>query len=246
MLEEKRLIKKSKAKLIISEKLFFFVKLHLKKKLNVGFISSVNSFLIIINMKINRNLVKWSRTIHIYLSIVLLITLVFFSVTGITLNHVDIFTAEPKINEIRVDNLPDFPLDAAGQIALSSDLSVFLQKEFSVDINQATVTSDGDFLFVDLRKPGATVFIEIDQALGEALGEKTSYGFIAMLNDLHKARDTDALWPWLLDISSILLIIFSLAGLVLLLPNTNRFKRVAAYSTVAIILISIGYWLGTP
>ena len=196
-------------------------------------------------MALNRNLVNWSRTIHIYLSICLLVILVFFSITGITLNHVDYFTADPDITEKIVNPLPLFPLDDQGQIASSTELADFLASEFDVDLDQATLTPDGDYLFVDYRTPGATVFIEIDQSLQEALGETTNYGFVAMLNDLHKARDTTTLWKWLLDISSVLVVLFSLAGLVLLLPNEYRLKRVAGYSLVATVLLTLGYWLGT-
>ena len=196
-------------------------------------------------MAINRTVVNWSRTIHIYLSIILFVTLVFFSVTGITLNHVELFTAEPEITEITVDVLPVLPLDELGRIAPSPVLADFLSSEFDIDMAQVTLTQDDDFLFVDYRAPGSTVFIEIDLALAQAFGEKTDYGFIAILNDLHKARDTTVLWNWLLDISSVLLIVFSLAGFILLLPNNYRFKRVAAYSAAAMVLISIGYWLGT-
>ena len=110
--------------------------------------------------------------------------------------------------------------------------------------HQATLTQDGDFLFVDYRTPGATVSIEIDQVLQEAIGETTDYGFVAMINDLHKARDTTILWKWLLDISSVLLVLFSLAGFVLLLPNKFRFKRVAGYSLAATLLLTLGYWMG--
>jgi len=196
-------------------------------------------------MVINRKLVSWSRTIHIYLSIVLFVVLVFFSITGITLNHVDFFTAEPVITEVTVDPLPELPLDSDGLIADSPELESFLLNEFGVERAKASLTHDINLVFVDYRGPGATAFIEIDQDLQKAFGEKSDYGFIAMLNDLHKARDTDALWKWVLDISSILLIFFSIVGFVLLLPNTYRLKRVAAYSVAATVLVSIGYWLGT-
>jgi len=196
-------------------------------------------------MALNRNLVNWSRTIHIYFSICLLVILVFFSLTGITLNHVDFFTAEPDVTEKVVNPLPAFPLDDQGQIANSPELADFLGNEFDIELNKAILTQDGDFLFVDYRTPGATVFIEIDQVLQEALGETTDYGFVAMLNDLHKARDSTTLWKWLLDISSVLLVLFSLTGFVLLLPNKYRLKRVAGYSLAASILLTLGYWLGT-
>ena len=120
-----------------------------------------------------------------------------------------------------------------------------LQDRFGVAMAQASVTHDGPFVFVDYRETGATVFIEIDQDLQEAHGEVTDYGFIAMLNDLHKARDTGVLWRWLLDISSVLLVFFSLAGLVLLLPNKYRLKRVAGYTALATLLVTFGYWLGS-
>jgi len=196
-------------------------------------------------MAINRIFVNWSRTIHVFLSIVMLIVLVFFSITGITLNRVDTFTAEPEFTEIFLESFPDLPQDNDGILIESPELDDFLSGEFGIDMELATVTLDSDLMFVDYRAPGKTIFIEVDLALGEAIGEATDYGLIAMLNDLHKARDTDMLWKWLIDISAVLIVLFSLAGLVLLLPNKFRFKRVALYSAIGTVLISIGYWLGT-
>ena len=196
-------------------------------------------------MAINRTLVNWSRTIHIYLSIALLFILVFFSITGITLNHPQLFTAEPKFSEIVVENLPDFSLDENGLIDTSPKLQSYLRNEFGIAMEKTSLTHDGDLLYIDYRAPGLTIFIEVDQMQGKAFGEITNYGFVAWLNDLHKARDTDALWIWLLDISSVLLVFFSLAGLVLLLPNTYRLKRVSFYTVIASVLVTLGYWLGT-
>lgn len=195
-------------------------------------------------MLINRKLVSWSRTIHIYLSIALFVVLVFFSITGITLNHVDVFTAEPVITEIAVDSLPELPLDPEGLIADSPELAAFLQAEFGLNRAKASLTHEGSLIFVDYRGPGATAFVEIDQEQQKAFGEKSDYGLVAMLNDLHKARETDILWKWILDSSSVLLIFFSIAGFVLLLPNNYRLKRVAAYTAIATVLVSFGYWLG--
>lgn len=196
-------------------------------------------------MAINRKLVNWSRTIHIYLSIALLIMLVFFSITGITLNHTEFFSSEPEVTEIFIDELPLFALSENGFIVDSPEFQSYLRNEFGVSLQQTSITDDGDFLLVDYRAPGLTIFIEFDLIQMQAAGEIIDYGLIAKLNDLHKARDTETLWIWLLDIASILLVIFSLAGLVLLLPNTYRLKRVAGYTVVAGVLISIGYWLGT-
>ena len=42
-------------------------------------------------------------------------------------------------------------------------------------------------------------------------------GLGAVLNDLHKGRDTGKGWSWLIDVSAIFLILVSLSGLVMLL-----------------------------
>lgn len=196
-------------------------------------------------MAINRTLVTWSRNIHAYLSIALLLVLIFFSITGITLNHAANMTAIPETTTLTLDSLPELPKDENGQIADSPELAAFVRREFGVRLSQAEQIREGDFLLIDYAAPGKTTYIEIDQGLNEAFAETTDYGLVAVLNDLHKVRDTTVLWSWLVDISAVLLVIFTLAGFVLLLPNKFRFKRVAKYSAIGLGLVGIGYFLGT-
>ena len=87
--------------------------------------------------------------------------------------------------------------------------------------------------------------VEIDQELGEVYAETTNYGLIAVLNDLHKGRYTHIVWNALIDISAIILMIFSLAGFVLLLPNEYRFRSVAKYSLIGIVITSVAYFIAT-
>jgi Uncharacterized protein conserved in bacteria len=192
-------------------------------------------------MAINRKLLQWSRTVHIYFSIALFLILVFFALTGITLNHATFFTGEPQVTVQRVDGLPDLPLDEDGIIADSPELAQFLREEFGLSRSVVELDAVGDVLFVDYRAPGRSGLLEIDVATGTAQYEFTNYGLIATLNDLHKARDTDVLWKWLIDISGVLLVLFSIAGFILLLPNRYRFKRIALYSFVSLALIALVY-----
>lgn len=192
-------------------------------------------------MAINRKLLQWSRTVHIYFSIALFLILVFFALTGITLNHATFFTGEPQVTVQRVDGLPDLPLDEDRIIADSPELAQFLREEFGLSRSVVELDAVGDVLFVDYRAPGRSGLLEIDVATGTAQYEFTNYGLIATLNDLHKARDTDVLWKWLIDISGVLLVLFSIAGFILLLPNRYRFKRIALYSFVSLALIALVY-----
>ena len=194
-------------------------------------------------MPVNRTLLQWSRTVHIYLSIALLLILIFFAVTGITLNHASTMTGEPIITTRTLDTLPELPIDEGGMIADSPELVQFLRDEFGLRRSFVTLQTDSDVLVVDYRGPGRSAFVEIDAFAGTATYELTDFGLIATLNDLHKARDTDVIWKALVDASGVLLVLFSLAGFVLLLPNNYRFKRVALYSLIGIAAISALYWL---
>jgi hypothetical protein len=66
------------------------------------------------------------------------------------------------------------------------------------------------------------------------------HGLIALLNDLHKGRDTGPIWSILIDISAVLMTLISLTGLVLLFYLKLRRVPgviVALMGTVAIVLI---------
>jgi len=196
-------------------------------------------------MAINRNLVNWSRTIHVYLSIALIIVLVFFSITGITLNHAELMVAEPQTEVRTLDNLPVLPLDDNGMIFDSPELAAYVRDEFGIRLEFADLTIAEPFVTIEYDGPGYQALVEIDQELGEIYAESTDYGLVAVLNDLHKGRYTHIVWNALIDISGIILVIFSLAGFVLLLPNKFRFRKVLKYSVVGIVISVAAYFIAT-
>lgn len=195
-------------------------------------------------MAINRHLLHWSRTIHVYLSIALLIILIFFAITGITLNNASTISGTPAVSTLTIDGLPDLPRDAENRIIPSPEFIDYLHNEFDIHLDLATLTYEDEFLVIDYQTPGKAMIIEIDQEYGEVFVEKTNFGVIAMLNDLHKGRHVDILLSWFIDFSGVILIIFSLAGFILLLPNKRRLKKVAGYSFIGIIILFLGYYLG--
>lgn len=196
-------------------------------------------------MTINRNFVNWSRTVHVYFSIALLIILVFFSITGITLNHADTMTSEPQTEVIILDSLPSLPLDDNGMITASPELAEYVSEAFGIRLGLAQLEIEERFVTIEYDGPGLQALVEIDQDLGEVYAEKTYYGWIAVLNDLHKGRYTHIVWNALIDISAIILVIFSLAGFVLLLSNKFRFKKVAKYSVAGFIIFTVVYFIAT-
>ena len=56
----------------------------------------------------------------------------------------------------------------------------------------------------------------IDKASGKAVYDKTTRGWVAYLNDLHKGRNTGVGWKWFIDVFAAGCLIFTLSGLGLL------------------------------
>ncbi len=168
---------------------------------------------------------KLMRWLHIYLSMFSLTIVLFFSVTGITLNHPDWFwsTAESHRElegEIRHEWLNVSQPGAAGDDGASqvSKLEIVEQLRSAHAIHGALADFrvDDAECVVAFKGPGYGADAFIDRETGHYRLTETYHGFIAVVNDLHKGRDTGAVWSVLIDVSAVLMTFISLTGLVLL------------------------------
>ncbi len=69
---------------------------------------------------------------------------------------------------------------------------------------------------VSFKGPGYEADAVIDRAAGTYDITVTYAGLVAILNDLHKGRDTGKTWAKIIDISALLMAAVSLTGLILL------------------------------
>ena len=69
---------------------------------------------------------------------------------------------------------------------------------------------------VTFKGPGYAADAFIDRESGHYRLTQTYHGFIAVINDLHKGRDTGPVWSVVIDVSAVLMTVISLTGLVLL------------------------------
>lgn len=84
---------------------------------------------------------------------------------------------------------------------------------------------------IAFTKPGYSADLFFDTDTGAYDLTITQQGFVAVMNDLHKRRDTGTAWKWIIDISAGFLVAISVTGLVLQLFLRKR-RRAAL--TVAI------------
>lgn len=153
-----------------------------------------------------------SRWLHLYLSMVSFAVVLFFAATGLTLNHPDWFAKQQRTTVVH--GVADAALlkgdtDKLGLVEL-------LRSREHVHGAVGDVRVDDGQVEISFRAPGYTADAFIDRATGKYDVTEVSSGFVAVMNDLHKGRDSGKAWGWLIDASAVLLVLVSLSGLVLL------------------------------
>jgi len=158
---------------------------------------------------------KVSRWLHIYGSMFSLSIVLFFAVTGITLNHQDWFAGR------EVTSTRQGSLDASWLHRPDGDVDRLLVVE-RLRASEGIVGAVADFRTDDetaevaFKGPGYSADIMIDRATGRFEITEIRMGIAAIVNDLHKGRDTGPVWKTVIDIAAGLLVVIALTGLVLL------------------------------
>lgn len=195
------------------------------------------------------------RVIHIYSSMVMLFIMLFFTLTGITLNHPTWFSSSEPAQLIEAD-LPESLLDQIqhqldlGQeetvdtLQLAMPLLQWIRDTYQVQGQELRLEWDAEeqFLIADIQQPGGYSIAEFDLAAGMLMLERKDASLIHQLNDLHKGRHTGDLWRGFIDVSALVLLLFTLSGFWLLLPQKKRRRRAFSVSGVGLVLFLFLYW----
>lgn len=162
-----------------------------------------------------RRFAKYSRWLHIYVSMASFAIVFFFAATGITLNHAEWFGGANRTSTATGTLDSRWTQTGAADVAKLEIVESLRRAhqitgavtDFRVDDDQASITFKG---------PGYSADAVIDRATGKYDVTVSRLGFVAVVNDLHKGRDTGGVWRGLIDVSAALLAFVSLTGLLLL------------------------------
>jgi len=165
-----------------------------------------------------RQLAVFSRWLHIYLSMVSFGILFFFAVTGLTLNHTEWFASQQRVIQVKSTLNRGLVRESVRKLEVVEHLRTAhgirgAMSDFRVDDAQCSVSFKG---------PGYTADVFIDRATGSYDLTETRNGFFAVMNDLHKGRDSGKMWAWLIDGSALLMIVVSLSGFILIFLLAKR------------------------
>lgn len=165
----------------------------------------------------------WLRQLHQWHWIsaaVSLVGLMLFAITGITLNHAGQIPAEPQVTE-QTAVLPE-PLTRRlvemapdTTAAVPGPISRWAEAALNISIADRPTETSPNEVYVALPEPGGDGWLTIDRSTGEVLHERTTRGWVAYLNDLHKGRNTGTVWYWFIDLFAGACVVFALTGFAL-------------------------------
>ena len=185
---------------------------------------------------------RWMRWLHVYTSMISLLVVLFFGITGLTLNHPQWTLGDAAERTTFTGTLPaDF--DPTSNDYLLS-VSEYLRDQHDVGGSISEFGVSGTDGTLSYKAAGYAADVFFDTATGEYELVVNQQGFVGVMNDLHKGRDTSSSWSWVIDASAILLVVVSLTGLGIQLFQRKRRTRaliIAAIATVAsVVLLYIG------
>jgi uncharacterized protein len=162
-----------------------------------------------------RRLAKYSRWLHIYVSMTSFVIVFFFAVTGWTLNHPEMLAGRERLTKT-AGALDAKWTNTGATNPERLEIVEALRKTHHVVGALSDFRIDEDQLSIAFKGPGYRADAFVDRKTGKYELTESRLGLIAVANDLHKGRDTGGVWKAVIDVSAWLLTFIALTGLILL------------------------------
>jgi hypothetical protein len=188
-----------------------------------------------VRIHIDRRLLSFCRTIHVYFTLLGLGVILFFGLTGFTLNHEDWFGATRPVITDTSGQTPVELLAKGDNLRIVENLRATLR----VTGAMTDFAEEGGKYSISFKEPGQLWEIEIEKTTGKTRIHNEAYNFAAVVNNLHRGRYTGPAWSWIIDISAGFIVLACLTGIVLWLALPRRRRM----GVTALLLGTIGLLL---
>lgn len=157
--------------------------------------------------------------------------LIFFSVTGITLNHLDWVTGK-KQPQLLQGHLPKQVTEGFSP-PVSDDLLRWLKAEHGLAAAKGVEWDDEvQEVLLDYPYPAGFAYVIVNIEDGRYSIDYQTGTFWQVMNDLHKGRHAGRVWGGLIDVSAVLMVLLSITGLIILWQNRPK-RRAGVVLTLA-------------
>lgn len=183
---------------------------------------------------------RWSRTFHVYVSMGCMLIVAFFAITGLTLNH-PTWTLGSTTTTTRTGTVPAGAIDGTTIDYLA--VSEYARNEFGVTGEVTDHGADATGGHIDYAGPGYSASVTFSLTDSTLTVTTTQGDLLAVLNDIHKGRNTAGPWGWVIDLSAILLLVVTVTGIGIQLFQRKR-RRSALLTAAGLGVVAvIAIWL---
>jgi len=185
--------------------------------------------------------------LHAYLSAFAFLALFFFSATGILLNHPEWFeNYRPAEHKVVFALAPAELAAAKASKDRGRTLAIAAARHASLPGAYASADIDGGQALVRMEGPKGSADLTIDLATGKAEGRVTRASLTAVIQDLHRGKNSGVSWRWVIDLSAWLVLALSLIGYVLFFSLRFRLKTSLILTAVSLIVLVGIAWALVP
>lgn len=186
----------------------------------------------------------WSRRIHVYTSMITLVVVLFFGLTGLTLNHPDWTFGDQTDTVTDTGALPPAATATDGSADLLA-IAEYVRATYGVSAPVADYqTDDAGRGSIAFKRPGYVADVIFDAGDGTYTMTIEQQGWVAVLNDLHKGRDAGSSWSWVIDLTAGFLVVISGTGLLMqVLMRKRRRPALTSAAVGGLVTLALMAWV---
>jgi len=188
-----------------------------------------------------RKMAMLMRWLHIYLSMISFAIVLFFAITGLTLNHADRFVNQLHTTQVKGKLTASWVNNPDTLKIAKLEIVEYLRRNDNIKAALSDFRIDDSQIGISFKGPGYAADAFIDRETGAYELTKTTAGFVGIINDLHKGRDTGSAWSVFIDVCAILLTLISITGLLLLLFLKKRRTSGLVVALCGLLLAYMAY-----
>lgn len=189
-----------------------------------------------------RGLIKWARTAHLYATLLMLVVVLFFTLTGFMLNHEDWFgTSDPRTHTFE-GTIPATALSGPDKLAVVEAL----RSDFHAVGAVSSFEVEDDQLRIVFKRPGTETSATVRRDTGQTEATIQTRGLAGLLLDLHRGKSTGSTWSLLIDVTCLALAGIAGTGLILWWSLKGRGRFGLLIVSVGAALAAVAFWFGVP
>lgn len=181
------------------------------------------------------------RRLHTWTSMVSLVAMIFFGITGVLLNHASWTLGSARSTVTTTGTLPPAALT-------DSTIDYLAISEYIRGAEGVTGTVNGHGVsgtegFINYTGPGYQANLRFDTATRAYSLTVQRTGWVGVINDVHRSKGTGIAWSWVNDLAGVLLVFIGVTGLfITLMTRSKNKRRDLVLAGVGLIIVVAALW----